>query len=707
MAEEIIGSSIGEELHNQLTKREAHFAATTRNKSILEYLSSTNSWIKLRSSVNHEKSSDKAKGLVLTGGTLDKDGNMRAGISSAGTTVGAGSKAYHTSTSTGFKPMPGITGLTVKAKGTWGVLKEATVKLKVFSKEDLDDLETVYFRIGYSMLLEYGHTLYIDNDDKDIIKSATSAHCVKNTTWFGDNKTVEILNEIEKAKKNTHNNYDALYGFVSNFNWSLQSDGTYDCSIDIISKGIILEGLKNSNVTSHTKKEELENEKEEQDLKDKKSTIHYICERLTKNEEKEGNIKAELEKANAGTIGSKLEKDHPFIAFKPSVGEGESWFGKLWKNTTYPVTFISLGALLDILNTFEMMKDNKGKVICKFLIDSEEKYKTFPGHYTTNPLSVILPKPPTGDNAFAKPSITHTDESKVNDMQGNAKKAFSGKEEYITSILVSTYMVEAQVDKVLDSPTEKGTGIFEVLKSILAEVNYSLGITGLDLYYNEQDETYKIIDKEIPLPLKKAERPREIKISGLGTTVSDISVVSEINAEMKSMVSISAQATTGDYSEDMGNMLKFNKGCIDRHYYTKDQQTLTDKQKDAIKKNAEKAAVFAENFDLAWKNFNVGGTVINPEFWKDLHSEAVMNLNRGYQEHVIKEKINSGIPVPIKLNMTFKGISGFKIGSTFTVNTDIIPAKYKKYAFYVMGIDHTVAADGWKTNVSAYMKVIN
>jgi hypothetical protein len=45
---------------------------------------------------------------------------------------------------------------------------------------------------------------------------------------------------IEKS----NGNYDALLGYVKNYNWSARDDGGYDCSTTIISLGEVLESLK-------------------------------------------------------------------------------------------------------------------------------------------------------------------------------------------------------------------------------------------------------------------------------------------------------------------------------------------------------------------------------------------------------------------------------------------------------------------------------
>jgi hypothetical protein len=56
-----------------------------------------------------------------------------------------------------------------------------------------------------------------------------------------------------KNKRDKYNgNYDALLGKVSNFNWSFNTDGSYDIELTIISLGDVVESLK-SNLSVDTK----------------------------------------------------------------------------------------------------------------------------------------------------------------------------------------------------------------------------------------------------------------------------------------------------------------------------------------------------------------------------------------------------------------------------------------------------------------------
>ena len=52
-----------------------------------------------------------------------------------------------------------------------------------------------------------------------------------------------LLKEIDKHREITNGNYDGFFGKITNFNWSLNTDGSYDITISAISIGDVIESL--------------------------------------------------------------------------------------------------------------------------------------------------------------------------------------------------------------------------------------------------------------------------------------------------------------------------------------------------------------------------------------------------------------------------------------------------------------------------------
>ena len=66
----------------------------------------------------------------------------------------------------GYRPMPGITGLDIEHKASYGSLRQATVKFQCWDIHQLEQLELLYMRPGYTALIEWGWLPYIDNSGK-------------------------------------------------------------------------------------------------------------------------------------------------------------------------------------------------------------------------------------------------------------------------------------------------------------------------------------------------------------------------------------------------------------------------------------------------------------------------------------------------------------------------------------------------------------
>lgn len=143
----------------------------------------------------------------------------------------------------GKQPMPGITSATVDCINR-GSIRSATVQIKAFNTFQFQLIELLYLRLGFTMMLEWGHNIYTDGNSNEISK-------VENTliedTFFskGNNfSQLEILEFIEKTRQRYSGNYDGFFGRVSNFSWSFAPDGTYDITLKLITLGDIIESLQ-------------------------------------------------------------------------------------------------------------------------------------------------------------------------------------------------------------------------------------------------------------------------------------------------------------------------------------------------------------------------------------------------------------------------------------------------------------------------------
>ena len=167
---ETFGSPASGYAVDQLKARGELVESNAKSVENLKAINSNAAWVVLRSSVNEitdgevksllqnrsnrnsvSGTADLAKKYVLTGGTMSAKGSPRAGINFSGVD---GEFAYNT-TSLGFRPMPGITGLKVSTKNRMGTILQAEVDFVVWSPEDLENIEKLYFKPGYTCILEW------------------------------------------------------------------------------------------------------------------------------------------------------------------------------------------------------------------------------------------------------------------------------------------------------------------------------------------------------------------------------------------------------------------------------------------------------------------------------------------------------------------------------------------------------------------------
>jgi hypothetical protein len=153
----------------------------------------------------------------------------------------------------GIQPMPGINSLQVDTKNR-GSIKTVTVELVAFNRFQFELIETLYLRLGFCMLIEWGWDRYIDSEGK--FQSVKST--VLENGFFNFINQDTILEEINSTKAKYEGNYGGFFGRVVNFNWSFQSDGSYKISIKLTGLGDVIESLKINQSPSKELKESLQ-----------------------------------------------------------------------------------------------------------------------------------------------------------------------------------------------------------------------------------------------------------------------------------------------------------------------------------------------------------------------------------------------------------------------------------------------------------------
>lgn len=246
-----------------------------RDSESISYLNSRTAWIKLASGVVLDKDrlikegldpnlygSGLASKFVLFSGTSEFNvvPPLKVGILTPRGALGSstdnlwsslkgvynvnGNASGNSSTGEfGLVPMPGITSMELKCLNR-GSIKKVTVNLKCYSPEQFKVINLLYLRLGYTMLLEWGWSMYLDKNENLISDYLTLTESEFFATAPKESNHLSFLYKSAQLRAKHEGNCDGLLCKVSNFNWTFQQDGSYDIQLTLISLGDVVESLK-------------------------------------------------------------------------------------------------------------------------------------------------------------------------------------------------------------------------------------------------------------------------------------------------------------------------------------------------------------------------------------------------------------------------------------------------------------------------------
>jgi hypothetical protein len=251
----IAGTPFQPYVTQQIEKRKELIKKENRSSSDLQWLTNKNVWIRISSGADVDndnpdfddlgevKGQKLARKYILQGGLFkdtssDNQDNreLRAGIGPDGA-YGIGGNDF------GYRPMPGLTNISIKTGGKLGTLREATFEFTCYNKKQLDIMSALYMRLGFSVLVEWGHIPYINNTGQ-LENKPKPLPFFKSANQAGINDKEELMEQIQKNRVYHSGNYDALWGTIKNFTYSLEDNGTFKCQVQLVGAGDILESLK-------------------------------------------------------------------------------------------------------------------------------------------------------------------------------------------------------------------------------------------------------------------------------------------------------------------------------------------------------------------------------------------------------------------------------------------------------------------------------
>jgi len=748
----ILGEGFKDYVVNQITTRERIYGTVTRNEEVLAYQNSQTAFACLVSGVDIQdpnflnKSSLAGLGLannalaekfVLINGVVDFSQTVtpgadtgvglddpKQGLATDGSILNQGAYGFG-GLEFGLRPIPGITSVNVTS-GPRGSLRFGEVKIKAWNRAQFEAIDTLYMRLGYTVLLEYGHTNYFDNNGKfygsnpwSMRGSFLSGKCqypqvpgVEQGKKLGQ---FDVLRMIAELRDRANGNYDALYGKVANFNWSYNKDGSFDITVKIVSMGDIIESLRvNTLATPVGALQEITPENKEDaettepppqtsaEIIDSAASKHDIGKMLS-------DVKRYLDTsgtdAGGGTttkaFGVSKDKDGRSLvdAIKQNWQEGT-------KDSTY---YIRLGSFLQWYSLSKMFKGTDNKPMLDIDFDTDSNIVFFPyGQRSTDPSICLV-------------SINYN--TKGGYLQEYAKGAepyvkVSSGPAYIMNVYLNFEFILTTLESLIDN--EGKVVLIDFLERLLSGICDALGnVNKLSVAVDEESNIIKIID-EVKIPGRddflKANFPdistklakftlygfRDDGTSGRGTFVSDFKIDTGFSKETAAMIAIGAQANGQVVGEDATAFSAWSKGLIDRIEPSKvgTVKPETGSYDDTFKEDLSRYYTFLDS--LASKEGSL-------PVWTAADISAYNSFQKTYLNWRIGENARSkGVAsntigfLPINLSLTMEGLGGMKVYQKFAVDSTFLPANYPTaLEFITKAVNHSIQGGKWITTIES------
>jgi len=383
---------------NQIEQRELSLGkGSGKDPKDLLYQQSKTPWLRLASSVNITSTTSygtldrltslpginknaiegiqAAKNFILQGGALSIDNNnninLNSGLNTTRNLVGindnfTGAYGWGGTTERGLVPMPGITSASVKYEND-GALTKTTINIKCYSRTQFALIDALYMRPGYTLLLEFGWSNYLQTTNGDTLLTGDEVKLETTDPFFTpalslllnpENKTsknqYKIIQKIKEERKRTSGNYEAVFGKIVNFKWSMDPDGSYNCTVDLRGLGEVIESLK-LNVNTPT---------EESEKASHFGVFDVDGDGQVDDKDKEAlKVYAELTGQSANDIrGLAMERQIPLVALGQSGG---TLIRDLF--TIHQTTTIATGAVIDgdVLYFDKVGEDKKKNYLIK------------------------------------------------------------------------------------------------------------------------------------------------------------------------------------------------------------------------------------------------------------------------------------------------------------------------------------------------------
>tara|TARA_R110000744_G_scaffold100586_1_gene194034 strand:- start:360 stop:3464 length:3105 start_codon:yes stop_codon:yes gene_type:complete len=737
----IVGTPFRPFVKEQITARQGVLAGSGslggRDERFLKYVSKT-PWLRMASSIDIEDAEklstlnldnyggiESAKNFVLQGGALEVfrqvENDTPSYVSPLGLKYGVSENASIVNSNVygfggsdfGKTPMPGLTSINIQDFNR-GALRKATINFVCTSIQQLEIISALYMRIGYHILVEWGHTIYLNNQKE--ITPRLEFNTPAFTSFFEGKDQYTILDNIQTETSQSVGNYDGFMGRLTNFSWKFVN-GAYECSVDALSQGDVIDSLKANTSIFSTSEIKTENSGSEQLIPDVKSNEERLQE-VADIALRDSNIIGNILYNNKIKLDSNIKDNSNVIQ-----SNGFTDFLKFSNGLTNKFFFVSLGALLRIIEDNTLLYDsNKNSPIIKIDKDYETNFcARFPEQVSTDWSKCYIPY-----KVFDAKRKNYASNPKIDKLLGTRDFRYD-KSNYVGRLMCIFLNVDF-VFKVLTKNTDQfgNISIQDFITDLLKGVQESTGgindfQTGYDpitnslkIYDNSPLVSDQLVNQRITEPSRF--QSYGVQVGQAGSFLLNVDLSCTLPKTLQNMAAAGAQFDGNQIGANATAFSLWNKGLIDRTRKTDlDAQTL---EKAILQQSSDQASE-REQKDIKQAFFNnkeklyrlLVDATNTSESDEDLRNKKTVNHDfaQYYLGLATTPKIgnsNLGLPgnffLPFDLGLTMDGLSGMRLFEKFSITNEILPQLYTDaLTFIINGINHSITSAGWTTKISS------
>lgn len=758
----IIGENFDPNLIKQIETRQDKLGQTSLAPADIVYNNSRTAWLRMASGIDLKDASKAGLGninpsglagsqlaanFVLYGGVSSVDeGNPGSTVFSTDSSISSQIKSQYGvgfSTDWGPVPPPGIESLEIQAINRGG-LRKAQLQLIAHNPDQFKLIETLYLRLGFTMLVEWGHTHYYDNGGnlKEMDYTTDPLTSFLGTSGGGFERYRTLQDSIDSTRQKTKYNYDGFVGFVQNFNWNFSENGTYSINLTLISSGALIESLTVNKGLSSEHASKVGHSVNSDVFS---SYVTHWRESLNDNIILEGLPQADF--FNAFNLGFKVYRENENSRRTLLTGNQVSEQANL--ALCFDVThecevikmgmidpsaeindkeadqyYVSLGFFLRFLEATGLYYDSNNKAIFGIQHEYGKSFMlTHPFQNSVDPTICMLdsetvmldgnltdgslianstgqPRESTGEN-ITVPKVTKDYTSLFRQgVEGNKK--FQGD---IMGIMVNMNHITNTINS---TKSEDGTTTCHaVLSALLNDIERVTGnINNFVIGYDDKTRKVIIYDENTVPGITGKGKTGKINLYGFeagktqGNFVKNFSFNTKVFPDITNLVAIGAQSEI-PLPDKASSYQVLNRNLTDRLMSGMNispyKSTASD-NKPASDNYLKLIANLSHHFRVLYndRQFRGVGTT-NTNYETALREALLYDL----QFRVKLKEIPSPFFIPVGLSVTLDGLSGMTKYQKFDVGPDyILPPEYSNNLdFVIQEINHSVKGNEWTTTI--------